>query len=300
VKVDAYHLPKATDSSGRFSMEIDATLAQRHPVSVTDASHATIAGRALNASQRDAVLSARGGVDVGYQVTGLHAHAGQGGIVVQGRVSFSNGGSPPPVSLYSYRLTGRVVDSAGKPVAGAIVTTRTLDRDYWTLSDPTDENGDYTSFFTASAEESTDPQVPFAIGVAVGKVSYSFPFNTNIVFQRLRSARLDLKLTTPDQPLQKVADPVEQKGAIYQGVLVGAVAGSRPVVPLAGTWPDRKGYFSLVLPRSLAGKIVTFYEAGAPRFSAFNAVAGHKADRSSWTSQLGASTPRGLGRIRLP
>ncbi len=262
---------------------------------MTDASHATVSGQALNASQRDAVLSARGGIDVGYQVTGLHAHAGQGGIVVQGRVSFSNGSSPPPVSLYSYRLTGRVVDAAGKPVVGAIVTTRTLDRDYWTLSDPTDENGDYTSFFTASAEESTDPQVPFAIGVAVGKTSYSFPFNTNIVFQRLRSARLDLKLTTPDQPLQKVADPVEQTGAIYQGILVGAVAGSRPVVPLAGTWPDRKGYFSLVLPRSLAGKVVTFYEASAPRFSAFNAVAGHKADRSSWTSQLGAldaSRPR--------
>ena len=300
VKVDAYRLPKATDSSGRFSMEIDATIAQRHPVSVTDASHATVSGRALNASQRDAVLSARGGIDVGYQVTGLHAHTGQRGIVVQGRVSFSNGSSPPPVSLYSYRLTGRVVDAAGKPVVGAIVTTRTLDRDYWTLSDPTDKNGDYTSFFTASAEESTDPQVPFAIGVAVGKTSYSFPFNTNIVFQRLRSAKLDLKLTTPDQPLQKVADPVEQTGAIYQGILVGAVAGSRPVVPLAGTWPDRKGYFSLVLPRSLAGKVVTFYEASAPRFSAFNAVAGHKADRSSWTSQLGASTPRDSGASSSP
>ncbi|MEA2208329.1 MAG: hypothetical protein QOF54_806, partial [Solirubrobacteraceae bacterium] len=149
VKIDAYRLPKATDASGTFSMEIDATVAQRHPVSVTDASHATVSGHALTASQRDAVLSARGGIDVGYQLTGLHAHAGQGGIVVQGRVSYSNGSAPPAVSLYSYRLTGRIVDAAGKPVAGAIVTTRTLDRDYWTLSEPSDSNGNYTSFFTA-------------------------------------------------------------------------------------------------------------------------------------------------------
>jgi hypothetical protein len=246
------------------------------------------------------VLSAAGGVDIGFQVTGLHAHAGQGGIVVQGRVSLADGSAPPAVSLYSYRLTGRVVNAAGQPVVGAVVTTRTLDRDYWTLSKPTDKNGNYTSFFTASAEESTAPVVPFAIAVAKGTNSYAFPFNTNVNFTRLRSAKLDLTLSTPDKPLQKVADPVEQPGAIYQGTLVGAVSGSRPIVPISGTWPDRKGNFSLVLPRSLAGKTVTFYEAGAPRYSAFNAVAGRKADRSSWTTQLGLSTPRGYGTIKLP
>ena len=158
-------------------------------------------------SQRDAVLSARGGIDIGYQVTGLHAHAGQGGIVVQGRVSLADGSAPPPVSLYSYRLTGRVVNAAGQPVVGATVTTRTLDRDYWTLSVPTDKNGNYTSFFTASAEDSTDPQVPFAVAVAKGANAYAFPFNSNIVFQRLKSATLNLQLSTPDQPLKEVADP---------------------------------------------------------------------------------------------
>ncbi|HEY3614901.1 MAG TPA: PQQ-binding-like beta-propeller repeat protein [Gaiellales bacterium] len=300
LKVDAYREPQATDSSGGFTLEIDGTMAQRHPVAVIDASHARIAGHALTASQRDAVLSARGGVNVGFQVTGLHAHKGQGGIVVQGRVSLADGSAPPAVSLYSYRLTGRVVNAAGQPVVGATVTTRTLDRDYWTLSEPTDKNGNYTSFFTASAEESTDPQVPFAVGVAKGANSYSFPLNVNVVFQRLRSAKLDLTISTPDKPLQKVADPVVQPGAIYQGTLVGAVSGSRPIAPLSGTWPDRKGNFSLVLPSSLAGKTISFYEAGAPRFSAFNAVAGKKADRSSWSTQLGLSTPRGYGSIKLP
>jgi hypothetical protein len=246
------------------------------------------------------VLSARGGIDIGYQVTGLHAHAGQGGIVVQGRISLADGSAPPPVSIYSYRLTGRVINAAGKPVVGATVTTRTLDRDYWTLSEPTDKNGFYTSFFTASAEESTDPQVPFAVAVAKGANSYAFPFNTNIVFKRLRSATLNLQLSTPDQPLKQVGDVAERPGAIYQGILVGAVSGSHPIVPVSGTWPDRKGNFSLVLPKSLAGKVVTFYEAGAPRFSAFTAVAGKKADRMSWTTQLGISTPRGVGRIKLP
>ena len=300
LKVDDYREPTATDSNGGFIAEVDGTMPQRHPVSVVDATHATIGGHALTASQRDAVLSARGGIDIGYQVTGLHAHAGQGGIVVQGRISLADGSAPPPVSLYSYRLTGRVVNAAGQPVVGATVTTRTLDRDYWTLSVPTDKNGDYTSFFTASAEDSTDPQVPFAVAVAKGANAYAFPFNTNIVFERLKSATLNLQLSTPDQPLKEVGTPVSQPGAVYQGVLVGAQAGSRPIVPISGTWPDRKGNFSLVLPRSLAGQVVTFYEAGAPRFSAFNAVAGKKADRTSWTTQLGLSTPRGLGRIKLP
>ena len=209
---------------------------------------------------------------------------------MQGRVSFSNGGSPPPVSLYSYRLTGRVVDSAGKPVAGAIVTTRTLDRDYWTLSDPTDKNGDYTSFFTASAEESTDPQVPFAI---------AWPRQGLLLVPVQHEHRLPAVAQRPARPQADDAGSAapegrrsgRAEGRDLPGRLVGAVAGSRPVMPLAGTWPDRKGYFSLVLPRSLAGKIVTFYEA-APRAS-------RPSSRSPATRPIAAPGRRSSAR-RLP
>ena len=43
----------------------------------------------------------------------------------------SAGIAPPPVSLYTYRLSGTITNAAGQPVQGAVVVTRTNDRDFW-------------------------------------------------------------------------------------------------------------------------------------------------------------------------
>ena len=69
--------------------------------------------------------------------------------------------------------------------------TRTLDRDFWTFSEPSDAQGSYTSFFTASDEAGGDP-VPLAVLVASGPSSYGGPTGQTVNFKRLRSATLDL------------------------------------------------------------------------------------------------------------
>ncbi len=49
------------------------------------------------------------------------------------------------MSLFTYRLSGRITGADGRPVAGATVVTRTVDReDFWTFSEPSDANGNYT------------------------------------------------------------------------------------------------------------------------------------------------------------
>ena len=77
------------------------------------------------------------------------------------------------------------------------MTTRTQDRDFWTLSEPSDANGDYTSLFTASESGNLNTKVPFAVQVAQGKSSYAFPFGVNVVFDRLHSATMDVTLGHP-------------------------------------------------------------------------------------------------------
>ena len=97
------------------------------------------------------------------------------------------------MSLFTYRLSGRITGADGRPVAGATVVTRTVDRDFWTFSEPSDADGNYTSFFAASDKSQDDP-VPLSVQVALGSVSYSSGLVPTVKFKRLRSARMDVQL----------------------------------------------------------------------------------------------------------
>ena len=50
-----------------------------------------------------------------------------------------------------------ISDASGKPVQGATVVTRTTDRDFWTFSLPSNAQGHYVSFFSASDEAGDNP-----------------------------------------------------------------------------------------------------------------------------------------------
>jgi alcohol dehydrogenase (cytochrome c) len=300
VAVDRYRVaPTRTD--GSFSYPLDVTLARRHLVGVVDASRARVGGRALTDAERRSLLQATGGVSAAYRLTGLRARRqGDGTVVVTGRVSYPDGSPPPQVGLYTYRLSGTITDPDGKPVQGATVVTRTVDRDFWTFSQPSNASGRYTSFFTASDKEGTDP-VMFNVQVAVGPVSYTSGLGRDVPFKRLRSATLDIRLpagppTTP-LPLPKSESYV---GATYQGVLVG-VSGPKGVVkPVSARWPDRAGRFSLVLPRSVRGQTIRFWESTLQAFSAFPATPGGPVDLSTWPTGLSPRVPRDVASLHLP
>ena len=151
VVVDGYAVPRATAANGTFPYDVDITLAERHVVHVSGLAHATVHGHALSAGQQSALTAASGGFSVGYGFHGLTEHLQKdGSVVVMGRVTDTAGDGPPAVHLLTYQLSGTITDASGKPVQGAVVITRTQDRDFWTHSSATDVNGHYSSFFAAS------------------------------------------------------------------------------------------------------------------------------------------------------
>jgi hypothetical protein len=182
-------------------------------------------------------------------------------------------------------------------VQGAVVITRTQDRDFWTHSSASDANGRYTSFFAASDETPADPVI-LAVGVALGSVSYGGNLGTNASFKRLRSADLDIRLGTG--AAYTVQTPTSQVGAVYSGLVVGVTAGGKVVKPLSERWPDAKGVFSLRLPASVRGRTVRFWENDRQSFSRFPAKPGGPVDLASWPSQLGDAVPTGLAALKLP
>jgi hypothetical protein len=297
MQVDNYTLQSRTDGAGRFFYRVDATIPGRHVVRVLRLAKATIDGRPLTAGQRAALIGARSGFSVGYKVTDVHAATSGGHVVLTGRISYADGSSPPPVVLYTYRLAGTITDADGKPVVGATVVTRTQDRDFWTFSSPSDANGHYVSFFTASDEAGENP-VPLTVQVASGALSYASPTGKNVNFTALKSATMDIKL--PSSPTTPLTLPTSTSfpGAVYEGTIVGVSGPNGVIKPLSATWPDARGRFKLVLPASASGKTLRLWEDYSTFFQASAAGPGGAIDTSIWPGIPPGTQPQGLAVVR--
>src|SRR6266511_1811010 len=279
VKVGPYTLRARTNSQGRYRYPVDVTVPRRHVVR---------AGRA------------RAAIDVVYRLVGVRARVQRNGaVVVSGRVTLANGRTaPPPVVLFTYQLSGRITDAQGQPVRNAVVVTRTLDRDFWTFSSPSDAQGRYTSFFTASDRSGADP-VPMNVQVALATTNYLVASGRNPRFKRLRNASMDVTLPASGTTMQ-LSDTTSYAGAVYEGLLVG-VSGRRGVIkPLAARWPDRSGRFSLTLPASARGQTITFWQNYRQFFSRFAANPGGQVDLAAWPSALQSRVAQGLSPLRVP
>jgi alcohol dehydrogenase (cytochrome c) len=297
VSVDRYTLPRATDANGGFTANVDRTLARRHPIQIVDASHATVGGKALTDAQQSALRAASGGISVGYRIVDAHATVLKSGNVrVTGRAVRTDGAAAPGVVQLSYRLQGTITDASGKPVQGATVVSRTTDRDFWTFSLPTDANGHYVSFFSASDEQGNDP-VPLNVQVAYGRTSYGSG-QANANFKRLSSATMNIKLPASGASIP-IPTSSPDPGAYWRGLLVG-VAGPRGVVkPISATWPDAKGRFTLVLPKLARGTSLRFWESDFVTFSTLAARPGGPVQVSSMPSALTNRIPVGIAVVHV-
>lgn len=299
VRVDQYAVANPTDARGHFTYLVDETLLGRHVVAITDVANARVGGQPLTKTQQSELLAERAAINVAYAVRDLKvAHDAAGHPVVSGRLANGADGPPPAVGLLTYQLSGTVTDADGKPVEGAQVSTRTQDRDYWTVSTDTDSKGHYTSLFTASDETSNDP-VPFTVRVSKGNLVYQFLSQEFVYFKRLESARLDIRLP-PRNFAMALPRPTSYLGAVYTGVAVGVTAAGGDVVkPVAVTWPDKTGHFQITLPQRLAGKTVSIWEGKLNLFSRSEAKPGGAIDLLSWPSTLPREAPRNLLAIQL-
>jgi hypothetical protein len=295
--VGDYPLPGRTDSSGKFSYRVDTTLPERHVVSVSSVAGAKVSGHALSSSDQSSVMALHNGFSVGYNITDLHTSRGSAGnVVLTGRAVYASGKPVPPVVLFTYQLTGTITDAAGKPVVGAIVVTRTQDRDFWTFSKPSDANGHYTSFFAASDESGADP-VPLTVQVASGRVSFSSGATPTVKFGALKSATLNIQL--PGSPTAVMALPTATSfpGAVYEGLILGVSGPNGLIKPLSASWPDKNGRFRLTLPASARGKRLSVWEDLGQVFSSFPATPGGRFDMQSYPSKVLQRFPQGMATI---
>jgi hypothetical protein len=299
VAVGGYTLQSRTDANGHFQYRIDPTLTRRYEVKVTGLGGAKVAGKALSAAQKSALQSADGGFSVGYALTDLKVRRSGGQLVITGRAADAKGGAVPPVALYTYQLSGTVTDAQGKPVQGATVVTRTQDRDFWTFSIPSDAEGHYTSFFSASDEADADP-VPLTVQVASGNISYTSGLTPTVPFARLKSAHLDIKLPASPTGTLPLPSATSYAGAVYEGLVIGATDRNGLIKPISFRWPDGHGRFELRLPARSKGTKLLLWEDVGQFFSTASAHPGGTFDRASYPQKLLQRMPQGMASVVVP
>jgi hypothetical protein len=277
---------------------LDDTIAHRALAVVTGVAGATVGGAKLSAAQAKTLLGASAGFSAGYGITALKATTlKNGNVLVSGRLANSAGTAPPVVALYTYQLTGTITNAAGQPVQGAVVITRTADRDFWTFSSPSDASGHFSSFFTASDESGANP-VPLSVGVTLGGTAYGGTLGITVNFDALHSSNVAIQLGSGVSLTAKA--PSAYAGAVYEGTVVGVSGPGGVIKPLSERWPNAKGDFSFVLPSSARGKTVQFWENDRQAFSPTPAAPGGPVNLTHWPSALDRTLPRGLATLKLP
>ena len=298
VVVGVYPVPRATDKNGSFSYDVDDTVANRNVIRVSSLAHATVNGKRLTAGQRKSIMGATGGFTSAYGISDLHASVRKdGSVVVTGKALDSAHNGPPGVHLLTYVLSGRVTDGSGNPVKGAVVVTRTQDRNYWTRSNPTNANGYYSSFFPASDQTDANP-VLISVGVALGNVSYGGNLGTNVNFARLKSSVLNIQLGNGTS--YNIGTPEPYTSSIQSGLTIGVTVGNKVVKPMSARWPKRDGHFSLVLPSSVRGHTVSFFQNQVQIPSRFEASPGGAIDMKYYKGFIGPTVPRNLAPLAIP
>ena len=137
--------------------------------------------------------------------------------------------------------------------------------------------------------------MPLSVQVASGRKSFTTGAATTS-FDRLRSATMNVKLPAAGTVFANPTTSAEP-GAFYRGLLVGVTGAHGVVRPLAAHWPDGKGRFSLLLPPSVRGTVLHFWESDFVTFSRTPAAPGSAVDLSAWPSALPVHVPRDVGLL---
>ena len=300
IRVDNYFVPRATRTDGSFTFSVDNTVAHRYQVTVADASRATVGAHPVSAADVEAMKAAIGSFNVGYAVSGLSTKVQKDGtVLVSGKIADTGGNAPPLVTLYTYQLSGTVTDANGQPVQGAVVVTRTQDRNFWTYSSATNSAGHYESFFAASDQSGADV-LPLTVQVALGGTLYASVPATGVVnFGQLQSATMNITLPASGTAL-KLPTANSFDGAVYDGLIVGAVGPSGVIKPVAARWPNANGLFSFVLPASARHHAISLWEGDRRVFQTSAAVPGGAVDLTHWPAQLGRQVTQGVATLKLP
>ncbi|RKP53893.1 hypothetical protein D7Z26_10880 [Cohnella endophytica] len=283
-----------TDENGLFEVLVDRSIPQSIPLQVSNAEQATVEGKAVGSSTKEALKSASGRIDVYYpiQVTEVKADPDKADQVeVHARAVVEEGFTYPKTTLDKYVIQGVVKDAQGKPVKGAMVSFTRDKGEGWSRSEPANEKGEYRLYYFPEDDED------LYLNVHVGDVQYTLPEGRVYRFPEGTSVNTDIILpetgtTIVDQPPTLVSKPA--KGALYWAQAIGLSID--PSVAYTISLPQEDGSFVLKIAKAEWDKSPLFYQTAMSRFSDTEIKVGDSVP-SSWIPAPSKSDPVGIAPL---
>jgi hypothetical protein len=267
-----------TEEDGGFKFLVDRSIPQTLLVLVQSADGAELAGKPLGESDKKALLSAKGTVDVFYpiQITKVNTAENDADLVeVHAQAITENLQDFPVATLIQYAIKGTVRTADGTPVQGAIVSFTRNSGQGRARSEPSNEKGEYILYY------SPDEQEDLYLNVHVGQTHYKLPENKVYHFPEDTSMQTDITLPAEgniitDKPPTLVSIPA--KGAVYWSLMVGLSVNDQ--MKYSVTLPNKDGSFVLTVPKKVWDQYPSFFETRVTRFLTDPISAGYEVPSS--------------------
>lgn len=249
-----------TDANGEFSILLDTNIIERDIVHVSSLDEATVNGKALTKELKKDLLALEQELMVYFPIKTDKVEENKEDnrlVDVFARAVLNEGEEFPKFGVEKFPIIGTIKDSNGNPVEGATVNIRRDGVEGFSMSDPSNENGEYAMYYIPEDDENHYLNVY----VPSKNITYTLPEGKAFLFPDDFGIKLDIVLPEEgtiikDEPPTLVA--TDAKGALYKGVLIGLKSPDN--VNYSITVPQRDGTFVVTLPKDAWEKNPSFYE----------------------------------------
>lgn len=246
-----------TDDKGEFLIHVDANIVERDSIHVASLEHATLGGKPLDKKTIQSLLSLKEQVTVAYPIVvdKVEANAKDASLVdIYAVATVPANEQFPKFGVEKFKVGGTVKDADGKPVEGATVNLRRDGVEGFSMSDPSNTEGEFAMYYIPEDDENHY----FYVHIPSKDLTYTLPEGKGFMFSDDYGVNIDIVLpkegtVIDDKPPTLVA--TSAIGALYKGVLIGVHAKDYTI-----TIPQRDGTFKVTMAKAEWEKNPTFYQ----------------------------------------
>lgn len=249
-----------TDTNGEFSILLDTNIIERDIVHVSSLDDATVNGKALSEQTKKNLLALEQELIVYFpiEIDKVEENKEDTNLVdVYAHAVLKENDEFPKFGVEKFPILGTIKDAKGNPVEGATVNIRRDGVEGFSMSNPSNENGEYAMYYIPEDDENHYLNVY----VPSQNATFTLPEGKAFLFPDDIGIKLDIVLPEggtiiKDEPPTLVA--TSAKGALYKGVLIGL--NTPDDVTYSITVPKRDGSFVVTLPKDVWKTNPSFYE----------------------------------------